>query len=192
MTDREGRLTVMFVWALSMWSAALMASDADDHVRKGRVEVSTAASFVNFREGGGGDSSSALSVPLRVGWLVADPLEVEAETLLTVLTGGRDTETALTASGHVLYHFGRKNKVVVPFLLVGGGYGNAIEVFNVAMKADTHMAVLGAGAGLRAFLGDRASFRAEYRFTRYFSQDRGEEADLTTHRVLLGFSVWFR
>ena len=154
--------------------------------------MSTAASFVNFREGGRGDSSSAFSMPLRIGWLVADPLEVEAETLLTLLTGGGDNETAVTASGHVLYHFGRQNKVVLPFLLVGGGYGNAFEVFNVATKAGTNMAVLGAGAGLRAFVGDRASFRAEYRFTRYFSQDRREESDLTTHRVLIGFSVWFR
>lgn len=135
MIDREGRLAVMFVSALSMWSAALMASDADDHVRKGRVEVSTAASFVNFREGGRGDSYSALSVPLRVGWLVADPLEVEAETLLTFVTGSGNSETAVTASGHVLYHFGRQNKVVVPFLLVGGGYGNAFDLFNVATKA---------------------------------------------------------
>ena len=192
MIDRRGWSTLTFVTALSMWSGALMASDADDHVRKGRVEVSTAASFVNFREGGDDDTYSALSVPLRVGWMVADPLEVEAETLLTFVTGGGDSETAITASGHVLYHFGRKNKVVVPFLLVGGGYGNATEFFNFAMKADTHMAVLGAGAGLRAFIGDRASFRAEYRFTRYFSSDRGEESDPTTHRVLLGFSVWFR
>jgi len=197
MSPRPAVLTPFLVSLLWTCPGPLDAAEGGPHVRKGRVELSTAASFMNVREGdddfGEGDSYSILSLPFRVGWMVADPLELEAEAVLSHFTGGQG-ETGVTVSGNVLYHFQRRERVV-PFVLVGGGYGNAVELLNVAVKTGTNVRVLGAGAGFKAFLGDRASLRVEYRFTRFFGEDPDSfstgSRDLATHRVLLGVSVWF-
>jgi hypothetical protein len=87
---------------------------------------------------------------LRVGswwWTV----RAELEALVSYVDFFDDGETGVIRAAHLLYHFGSGN--TVPYLLVGGGYGNAVEFFGIAGKMDDNFAVLRAGAGVKAFIG---------------------------------------
>jgi opacity protein-like surface antigen len=198
------KLESSFVAAVIAFSAAVPARAADDEARgalaPGRVELSTAASFTSFDQGGGEDSLTVLSVPLRVGYLVTRSLALEGEVLAThVDFGGGDSDngTAGLFSANALYHFNPEGRTS-PFLLVGGGVGNGQEVFTVAFDVDRTVTALHAGAGIKTFLSRRAALRLEYRFTRYSGGESSNEFFTVEHpatglhKVLVGFSVFFR
>ena len=171
-------------------------------LRKGAVELSTAASFTSSSEGeeDDDDSISLLNVPLRLGVLVTRRLELEAEGQLSSISYEGDSITGYQLGGHALYHFGEGR--VVPFLLVGAGIGDSADFFGVLVDdSDQTITSLRAGAGIKAFLGRHAAFRAEYRFVRYsldaerFDFDsqapRFETIHPTQHRVFTGISLFF-
>ncbi|HEX6740031.1 MAG TPA: outer membrane beta-barrel protein [Vicinamibacteria bacterium] len=198
------KLESSFVAAVIALSAAALPARADDEGRgglaAGRVELSTAASFTNLKEGGGDESFTVLSVPLRVGYLVTKNFGLEGEVLAThVDFGGDDSDNGTGAlfSANALYHFNPEGRTS-PFLLVGGGVGNAEEFLNIAYKADRTVTAFHAGAGVKAFLNRRAALRLEYRFSRYSGGERStgfftsEDPSTSLHKVLVGISVFFR
>lgn len=165
-------------------------------VRRGRVELSTAASFGYTKDSGdgGNDELKAIQVPLRVGYSLTDRLGIEGEVLLTHLDfGDDDSSTGFVGSGSFVFHFSPKARMT-GFLLAGGGVGNAVEFATLAADSDTTVTTLQAGLGLKAFLGHRAALRVEYRFTHTWADERDvytPAVDVDSHKLLFGFSVFF-
>jgi hypothetical protein len=91
---------------------------------------------------------------------------------------------------------------VVPFLLAGAGVGDSPGFFGLLLGDDDQtITSLRAGAGIKAFLGRRAAFRAEYRFVRHSLEgvrfdpvtfdERVETIHPTQHRLFTGISLVF-
>jgi opacity protein-like surface antigen len=197
-------LVLSFAVVLAGLCAAPPVCAADDEpvgLARGRVEFSTGASFTNLKESGDDDSLTVFSLPLRAGFLLTDHFGLEGEVLATHLSYGGDEESqsGVLFSGSALYHL-RPQARTTPFLLVGGGAGNAVEYFNtLAADADRTVTTLHAGVGMKSFLGRRAALRAEYRFTRYSGGDRSSFGDIgfvdsavNVHKVFAGISLFFR
>jgi opacity protein-like surface antigen len=182
--------------------ASAPAEESINPLRRGAVELSTAASFSSSSSSDSGDegSVSVLNLPLRVGYMVTRRLELEAEGQLTHVSYDGPSLTGHQLGGHALYHFGEGK--VVPFVLAGASVGDSADFFGVLVgDEDQTITSLRAGAGLKAFLGRRAAFRAEYRFLRYsleearfdpeFSTERMETVHPTQHRFFAGLSIFF-
>ncbi len=173
----------------------------DVGVAKGRVELSTSATLNVMKEGGEFDESvTVLNLPVRAGYFVTDHVSLEGEVLATLFSADGDNETGALVSGSALYQFMPKGRTT-PFLLVGGGIGNGVEyINNFAMDADRTVKAVHAGAGFKTFLGRRAAFRTEYRFTHYSgSKEVGmgsfsysDDLDVNVHKVFVGMSLFFR
>jgi opacity protein-like surface antigen len=193
MTNRHAVFLTLGALALSV---PLVSAQEPIGVRKGMVELSTAASFGYTKESGdGNDDLTAIQVPFRVGFFLTDRLGLEGEVLLSHLDlGFGDASTGFIGSGNLVFHLSPKSRTTV-FLLAGGGAGNAVEFATLASDAETTVTTLQAGLGLKSFLGNRAALRLEYRF----SHCSGDEPDpfssgvsLNNHKLLFGFSVFFR
>lgn len=78
-----------------------------------------------------------------------------------------------------------------------------MEFFGIAGKADNNLALLRAGAGVKAFFGRHSALRVEYRFTQYRGTDTidvpyyfiGTDAGsrdirIQDHKVQVGISLW--
>jgi opacity protein-like surface antigen len=188
------------VMALSGASPARGQSAAEEALARGGVEIGAAISLSIAKEEGDDESTTAVNVPLRVGVMVVDRLELELEALVSYVDFFDDGETGVIGAAHLLYHFGSGN--TVPYLLVGGGYGNAVEFFGIAGKMDDNFAVLRAGAGVKAFIGRHCSLRIEYRFTQYRGEEEGvflpaqgidapsPDIRINDHKVQVGISLW--
>src|SRR5262249_5419075 len=158
-------------------------------------------SFDHFKDENDSGATTILNVPLRVGGLLTRSLELEGEVLFTHYDSSGDSGTGTVASGHLLYHFATRSRIV-PFLLAGGGFGDCVAYAGLAADQERGVAVLEGGAGVKGFFGDRAALRVEYRFTR-FSSGASEEStgfgglfsdsvQVTSHRLFVGVSVWFK
>jgi hypothetical protein len=182
--------------------ASAPADESINPLRRGAVELSTAASFSSSSSSDGDDegSVSVLNVPLRVGYMVIRRLELEAEGQLTHVSYDDDSLTGHQLGGHALYHFGEGK--VVPFILAGASVGDSADFFGLLVGGeDQTITSLRAGAGFKAFLGRRAAFRAEYRFLRYSlkestfdfesAAEREETVHPTQHRFFAGLSIFF-
>ena len=76
---------------------------------------------------------------------------------------------------------------------------NGLELAGLLFDSDRTVSHWELGAGVTAFVGSRAAFRVEYRFTRaswsagadeYYGYEPDTSA--TTHRVFTGISLFFR
>jgi hypothetical protein len=173
------------------------AQETERTLERGRVELSTAASFNSTRGEGEDESYSVLNLPARVGWFATRRVELEGEVLLSHFSGDGDGETGVVGSGRVLYHFGDGARVA-PFVFAGGGIGNAAELLGHAVDAARTVRHWELGAGVKFFAGPRAAFRLDYRFARFaVAADDDFEFDLggdhtNTHRVFAGISLFLR
>jgi hypothetical protein len=196
-------VTMAMTNAAGTQPASAPAEESISPLRRGAVELSTAASFSSSSSSDSGDegSVSVLNLPLRVGYMVTRRLELEAEGQLSRVSYDDDSLTGHQLGGHALYHFGEGK--VVPFVLAGASFGDSADFFGVLVgDQDQTITSLRAGAGLKAFLGRRAAFRAEYRFLRYSLQEtrfdsrsfteREETIHPTQHRFFAGLSIFFR
>lgn len=192
--------TLAFLVMAASAVGGAQGSPSEDHVRKARVELSASASFARVRIAETGESVTDLNVPLRAGFLITDRLELEGEMLFTHEGGEYDSETGALFQANGLYHFASRGRVA-PFVLLGGGRGNAVEFLTLARDAGTSVTAVNLGAGLKVFLGDHGGLRIEYRFTRlsgdilFEVKDAGfEERDIgaSYHKLLVGVSVWLR
>jgi hypothetical protein len=170
---------------------------ADEALSRGGVELSTALALSVSKESGARDSTTFLNVPVRVGVMVANRLELEGEALVTHGSYGSDGDTGVVGAVHLLYHF-RTGGNTVPYVFVGGGYGTGFEYAGLATNGRDGVTVLRAGAGFKTFFSRRASLRGEYRFTHSSTSGTTEampnpvyEASVDDHKVLLGISLWF-
>ena len=194
------KLESSFIAAVIALAAAAPAGaqETPGALAPGRVELSTAASFTNFKMDGVDESFTVVSVPLRVGYFVTRSLALEGEVLATHVDFGGDDDdngTGAVFSGNALYHFSPQSRIT-PFVLVGGGAGNAQEFLNLAYKTDHTVTAFHAGAGLKAFMSNRAALRLEYRFSHYSGEESADffsdGASTNLHKVLVGFSIFFR
>lgn len=172
--------------------AALAEGPADEALARGGLELSTAVAVSVTKPSDDDDSLTTVNVPVRLGFMVARGLELEAEALLSHLSFGEgDDSTGVIGALHLLYHF-RTGGSTVPYLLAGGGYGTGIEFLGLASDED-EVGVLRAGAGFKTFFSRRASLRGEYRFTHYLVSGDEFQGDrsVNDHKVLVGISLWF-
>jgi opacity protein-like surface antigen len=195
MTHRSTRVVLTGLSVLALGLSRLSAEEPTG-VHKGSVELSSAASFSFSQESGdGNDDLTAIQLPLRVGYLITDRIGLEGEILLSHLDfGDDDPATGFVGSASLAFHFSPKARTTV-FLLAGGGAGNAVEFATLAADSDTTVTTLHAGLGLKTFLGRRAALRVEYRFTHYSGDEPdlfSPAVDLNSHKLLIGFSVFFR
>jgi len=167
-----------------------------------KFEFSTGAYFWNVKYKGASESSSILNVPIRVGVFLFKGLEFEPEILLTI--PDKSENTGVIFLGNLSYNF-NVSENVVPFVLAGGGYGNAEEYFSAASKQaiGAGIAVINAGLGVKFLFGRTAALRLEYRFIRYsgsktvsydywwgnytYTYDFGR----TDHKIFTGLSIFF-
>ncbi len=168
---------------------------AREALSRGGMELSTAIALSISKEPGDSDSTTLLNVPVRLGVMVANRLELEGEILVTHGSFGDDGDTGVVGAVHVLYHF-RTGGNTVPYLLAGGGIGTGFEYAGLATNGDRSVTALRAGVGFKTFFSRHASLRGEYRFTHYQASDEVIDdfvyrARLDDHKVLLGVSLWF-
>jgi opacity protein-like surface antigen len=169
---------------------------AEEALAPGRIELGTAFSFSNTKESGDDESITILNVPVRVGWMLTDRLELEGELLMShVDFGDDDSQTGVIGAGHLLHHFPVSGSTAL-YLLGGAGYGNATDILGIAAEMDENVAIYRGGAGLKTFFSPNAALRVEYRFTRsHGGQPDSEFRDpvrLNDHKVLVGISLWLR
>jgi opacity protein-like surface antigen len=184
-------MSTLVLGAVALLGVPPVWADGDTGVAKGKVELSTAASF-SYLSAGDSDDFSVLNLPVRIGYFLTDRLAVEAEVLATLVFSEGESETGASVSGLALFHF-KPRRRLTPFLLLGAGVGNAVEAFGVAGDTGETVTAFHAGGGLKAFVGDRAAFRLEYRFTHNaVGGDEFYDQDVDSHRIFVGISLFFR
>jgi len=153
-----------------------------------KFEFSTAFSFTSFKFSGDTESTSVLSLPLRLGYYLWKGLEIESELIAMKFD---DSDLAYHLSGNLSYNF--KAGQVVPFILVGAGFGNGFSVGPLVAPASGASAFLiNAGAGVKILIGQSGAVRIEYRFTRNrLSQTEFEPETINSHQALIGVSLFF-
>jgi hypothetical protein len=156
-----------------------------------RFEFSTSASIWNVKWYGD-ESTTIINIPLRLGVFLFKGLELEPELSLTIPEEGEDT--GILILGNVSYNF-KASKNVFPFVLAGIGYGNAVPMLGWAWDVEEKVIPVNFGAGIKAFVGDSAAVRVEYRFTKFYEADQGlfkSDGDVRTHHnFLIGISLFF-
>jgi hypothetical protein len=167
-----------------------------------KFEFSTGAYFWNVKFKGATESTTILNVPIRFGVFLLKGLEFEPEVLLTI--PDESDSTGVIFLGNFSYNF-KVGETVVPFILAGGGYGNAEEVFSMASKQaeGVGIAVIDAGLGVKLLFGHTAALRVEYRFVNYSgsktvsynygwgSYTHTYDFGRTDHKVFTGISLFF-
>jgi len=156
-----------------------------------RFEFSTSASIWNVKWTGE-ESSTLINVPLRLGVFLFKGLELEPELSLTIPEESEDT--GILVLGNISYNFSVSERVL-PFVLAGIGYGNAVPALGWAWDVEEKVIPVNFGAGVKAFVGDSAAIRLEYRFTKFYEADQGlfkTEGDVRTdHNFFVGISLFF-
>ena len=153
-----------------------------------KFEFGTSFSFSSFKFSGDTDSTSVLSLPLRIGYYLWKGLEIEPELMAMKF---EDSDFAYHLSGNLSYNF--KAGQVVPFILGGAGFGNGFSVGPLVEGASGVRAFLiNAGAGVKILIGQSGAVRIEYRFTRNRLSEPGFEPEtLNSHQVFMGLSLFF-
>jgi hypothetical protein len=192
-----GVLALATAGGLAAPAAGRAQEAAREALSRGGMELSTAIALSVSKESGASESTTLLNVPVRLGVMVANRLELEGEVLVTHGSFGGDGDTGVVGAAHVLYHF-RTGGNTVPYLLAGGGFGTGFEYAGLATNGQDGVAVLRAGAGFKTFFSRRASLRGEYRFTHSSASGRTEampnpfyRESIDDHKVLVGVSLWF-
>ena len=119
-----------------------------------------------------------------------------------MLTAIENIEPGINIALNLAYNFDIPESNVIPFVLAGYGFGNAIPLFNSLVIRQTdgfEMSHLNLGFGLKTLLNEWVALRVEYRFqsfsydTEYQMYDRPNmitEHNTTFHKLLLGISVF--
>lgn len=149
-----------------------------------KFEFSTSASLsiVKYEDW---EASTFVNIPIRFGIFVFEGLQIEPELLFTI----PDKFEYMGIFGwlNLAYNFKTKNKIV-PFVLVGGGYGNGYPMLSMASDYETGVPAVNAGAGAKFLIGDSAAIRVEYRFAYYMPSEDENRMD---NNVLVGVSIFF-
>lgn len=196
---RHTRTLLLLSFLATLPSPRSHAEDAARTLDKGRVELSTAASFSVTKMNGDDDTITVFELPLRVGYFLTRRAELEGELLFTHASsdGGDNANNGVQGSGRLLWHFGSGR--TAPFVYAGGGLGNGVPIAGLVLELeDETVTHAEAGAGIKAFLGEHAALRTEYRFRRYFRDEQrdrfgfGERPGGDEHRLFVGLSVFLR
>jgi hypothetical protein len=152
-----------------------------------KFEFGTSFSFSSYKFSGDTDSSSALSLPLRIGYYFWEGLEIEPELMAMKFSN----DLAYHLSGNLSYNF--RAGQVVPFILGGAGFGNGFSVGPLVEGASGARAFLiNAGAGVKILIGQSGAVRIEYRFTRNRLSGTGFVTEtINSHQAFMGLSLFF-
>ena len=184
----------------------LISSQIIAQTEQGNWELSTSVtaglvseSSTRNGETNEGESESYFLLAIRPGYFVADNFEIEPEFMLTAI---ENIEPGINIALNLAYNFDIPESNVIPFVLAGYGFGNAIPLFNslVIRQTDSfEMSHLNLGFGLKTLLNEWVALRVEYRFqsfsydTEYQMYDRPNmitEHNTTFHKLLLGISMF--
>lgn len=154
-----------------------------------RFELSTAFSFTSFKFEGDTESTTLVSLPLRIGFYLWQGLELEPELMAMKFEGD---EFDYQLSGNLSYNF-KLGGQVVAFILGGAGFGNAFSAGPlIEGDAGLHAFLINAGAGFKILIGRSGAVRIEYRFTRNRLTEPEFEPDIfTSHQAFIGVSLFF-
>jgi hypothetical protein len=154
-----------------------------------RFELGTALSFTSFKFEGDTESTTLVSLPLRIGFFLWRGLELEPE-LMAMKFENDDFDYQL--SGNLSYNF-KLGGQVVAFILGGAGFGNAFSAGPLIEGATgLHAFLINAGAGFKVLIGQSGAVRIEYRFTRNRLTEPEFEPDIfTSHQAFIGVSLFF-
>ncbi len=155
--------------------------------KRGDLEFSLAASFTASKAENTNEYWTALNVPVRLGFLVTNAIEIEPELLLSKF---KEVDAGYVLSCNLAYNFGQMNSAsqTIQFLFAGLGFSNTIQALpNIAFygRVSDNWTVLNLGGGLKMFMPKPVALRLEYRFQNYFGDD-----SVTNHYLLLGVSVF--
>jgi opacity protein-like surface antigen len=185
--------TLQFLMIIALTASPLLAQP-----REGKnKELSLSGSYQNYFSESSSGSSEAFLVSPRIGFYVAEGLELEPE-ILFMFSSGVDPESVYMLNANVSYNFISAGKSI-PFLLIGYGLANTVPLFNVPFtKTDRRVDVLNIGGGVKTYVREDIALRIEYRYQKftgqggttnngYFSSTR--EVDTRIHTVEFGLSV---
>ena len=150
-----------------------------------KFEFSTAFSFASMKFSGDTESTTILSLPLRVGYYIWKGLEFEPELILMKFDDG---DAAYNLNGNLSYNFITSGRLK-PFLLAGAGFGNGVA-YGAIVEGDTSInaTLLNFGGGVKYVIGTSGAIRLEYRYT-HNELAEGETVDL--HQVFIGVALFF-
>jgi len=153
-----------------------------------KFEFSTAFSFTSFKFSADTESTTILSLPLRIGYFLWQGLEIETELMAMKFD---DSDLGYHLSGNLSYNF--KAGQVVPFILGGAGFGNGFSAGPLVEGGTGVRAFLiNAGAGVKILIGQSGAVRIEYRFTRNRLSETGFEPEtINSHQIFMGLSLFF-
>jgi hypothetical protein len=186
---------------MGVFLSLITADNALAQLKKGQMELSLGAAFQGVKESEE-DMNYAFSLSSSFGYFLARRFEIEPEIILSIYDEG---DPGLVLSGNFLYNLAvEERSKSIPFLLVGGGWANSVQSFNLVNSGDEgrNYAILNLGVGIRFFLTGSAALRFEYRFQRFFAEkleiwDRyghhsTEDPSLSYHTFLFGISVFLK
>ena len=150
-----------------------------------KFEFSTAFSFASMKFSEDTESTTILSLPLRVGYYIWKGLEFEPELILMKFD---DSDAAYNLNGNLSYNFNTSGRLK-PFLLAGAGFGNGVA-YGAIVEGDTSInaTLLNFGGGIKYVIGTAGAIRLEYRYT-HNELAEGETVDL--HQVFIGVALFF-
>jgi opacity protein-like surface antigen len=178
------KIAAFLIMAVFLMAAGAFAQSAQEK----RVEFSTSASFTTYKYEHSSESTTLLNVPLRLGFFVWKGLEFEPEVEFTIPDDTEDT--GVIFRGNISYNF-RASKKTFPFILAGGGVGNAVKMLTWAADTNETVTVLNFGAGIKQLVGESAAIRLEYRFSRYSWSSDWASSYRIDHEFLAGVSLFF-
>jgi opacity protein-like surface antigen len=155
---------------------------------RGDKELSIAASFMARKIEHDDQFWTAFNIPIRLGFLVTQNIEVEPEILFSKY---EEEDAGFILSGNLAYNFNPTSpeSKSVPFVLGGLGFSNTIMLFapNAAWVGDKdeNWTVLNLGGGIKMFMSKPVALRLEYRFQKFLG-----DSDITYHNIFLGVSVF--
>lgn len=157
-------------------------------IEKGKIEFSTAASFMSRKYEYSEEAWTSINVPIRLGYFITKNIEIEPELFFTKY---KEEDVGFMAIGNVAFNFipSGENGKAIPFLLGGFGYGNSgtfLPNFLMPGSEDKTWTVLNIGAGVKMFVADPVALRFEYKLQKLMG-----DTDATYHFVLTGISLFF-
>ncbi len=155
--------------------------------KKGNWELNFSASIGNITSsrsstssgayGSSSDSKSSSVFYIQLGVIPAyfftDNLSFEPEINVFIQNQeGADSKPSLSFLGNLAYNFNLPQKNVVPFIRVGYGISNSLQIPVVTgilgrVSDDLSVSILNAGAGLKVVVSKHVLLRTEINFRRY-------------------------
>jgi len=181
---------LLVVWILV---SLTFISNPSAQVEKGATELSFAAAFMGVKESDH-DLETAFNLSARVGYFITKEFEIEPEIIFSTYEG---EDPGFILSANFLYNVSLPEaSKAVPFFLVGIGWSNSLHFFNQMNFGDVerNYTILNLGLGSKFFLNGSAAMRFEYRFQRFYAEEKKTlyytyDPSVSYHNLFFGMTV---